>query len=260
MRTCDMVETSPQERLAILSELKDAITSYLEVNKNLSLNAIACRSNVSEPTLRRIKKGEVKTLPRINTIVDILSIIYKERNISSLIQKCGPHLKSYLSKVFSVLMDTEAAYENDTGLSKVLQDSTSYLIYKLAANRIGIKREQVQRNFGELGLKKLSDLERKGLVFEMVGSYHARTKSFCLDDDLFIQNFKSVADFIRIEEGPARGDNLFYNLSESVSEEGYQKIMAIQRQALKEIVSILNDKKFVGDKQAFVLSTVDYFK
>jgi predicted transcriptional regulator len=259
MRAFEVVETTPCQRQAIILELQECIKSFLVKNKHLTLNALSKKSSVSEPTLRRVRNAEIKTLPRVNTIVDILSTIYKERNISDLIKHCGPNLRAYLEKVFTVILESNAHYENDTGLSRELKNTTSYLIYKLAANRTGIKRELVCRLFGELGLRKLKDLERKGLVFEMIGSYHARTKSFSLDDELFRQNFQAVSEFIRVEDGPEKGDNLFYNLSESISEEGYQKILSIQRQALKEIVHILNEKEYAGDKPVFVLSSVDHF-
>tara|TARA_Y100000590_G_C15689811_1_gene1003009 strand:+ start:888 stop:1676 length:789 start_codon:yes stop_codon:yes gene_type:complete len=260
MKIQKLVEISKNAQGEILAELSTIIDNHLLRHQNLSLNGLALKSGVSEPTLRRVRKREIKTLPKITTILDILSCIYKERNISDLIPYCQPATKSYLSDVFSVILNEESPYENDKQLCRELKDNTSYLIYKLAACRIGIRKEDVEYFFGTLGKARAIEMEKKSLIFEMLGFYHARTKSFRLDNDQFITNFKSVAEFIRVEEGVKNKDNIFYNLSESISEEAYKEVMAIQKSALKEIVKIFNDKKYAGDRPAFVLSAVDFFK
>jgi len=259
MKTQTAVDICRNGQGVILKELSDVIEAYLLRNPRLSLNGLATKAGVSEPTLRRMRKQNIKTLPKINTILDLLSCVYKERNISDLIPYCPPATKEYLSDAFAVILNEESPYENDKLLCRELKDTTSYLIYKLAACRVGVKVEDIEYFFGVVGTTKAKELEKKSLIFEMLGFYHARTKSFRLDNDRFIPNFKAVADFIRVQDGVRKKDNLFYNLSESISEEGYKEVIEIQRKALKEIIDIFSNKKYAGDKPTFILSAVDYF-
>ena len=68
----DLAQT---QSLSVADHLRLIITQYLEKRPQLSVNGISKRCNVSEPTLRRIMSGKVKTIPQITTLLDILTYI-----------------------------------------------------------------------------------------------------------------------------------------------------------------------------------------
>lgn len=205
MKASHLCDLSSQEMIVLVDQLSAIIDDYLVKKPHLSLNALAKKCCVSESTLRRLRKRQVKTLPKIETVLDILTTVYSERNIQKIIETIDDPLESYLSRLFNVINQQKASYDYDASISKELKDTVAYLIYKLAANRTGVKKETVSEMFGNWGLQKLALLESKSLVYRMVGRYHARTKSFSLSDDLFIQNFQATAGFIRVELSTTKG-------------------------------------------------------
>lgn len=96
----------------ILDQLQDSILSYLNRNKNISLNGLAKRCAVSEPTLRRIKNGQIKTLPTLTTIVDLLCSLNKVDKIPALVEIYqGTPIGDFLAEHFSVLASGNFSYE-----------------------------------------------------------------------------------------------------------------------------------------------------
>ncbi len=242
----------------ILNQLQDSVLTYLSKNKNISLNGLAKRCSISEPTLRRIKNGQIKTLPTLTTIVDLLCSLNKVDKIPELIEIYkGSPIGEFLQEHFSVLSSTELSYEFNQELDEALRDNISYLVFKLSCNSAGVKRVKVQEMFGRLGTDKLDTLVTKGLIKPEGEVYRAAIEGFSLGHDTFVEHFKAVADFIKTGEIGPKKNNLFYNFSESVNEKGMREILQIQRTALKKIAKILNDDEFIGDIPLFVLSAID---
>lgn len=254
--------TQVSEQTPIASELQKLIKGHLSEHRNLSLNALSKRCRVSEPTLRRIVSGKIKTNPTLNTIVDILSSLSKETNITKLIELYPGPLADSLKENFGAVIGPEKYnYEYSEMLNRELDDPKRYLIFKLASNSSGVTRSKVRELFGELGDRKCDDLINLDLLHENWENNQrilkAKVEGFYLHNDLFKQNFKALADFIDTSPQLGEQKNLFYNLSESVNEQALRDILNIQRQALKRIVKILNDEKSRGELPVFVLNAID---
>ena len=87
----------------LITHLQTVIRSYLDQHTRISLNGLSKRCSVSEPTLRRIMNGQVKTAPTLTTVVDILSTIGKESRLSKLIDMYpGPIAEGTFQKKVSV--------------------------------------------------------------------------------------------------------------------------------------------------------------
>lgn len=250
----------PQNESSVVIELKQIIQSYLDEHQRISLNGFSKKCQVSEPTLRRIMSGKVKTTPTLTTIIDILSTISKENRLPELIELYPGIIGDTLKQSFGLLSE-ETPYEFSTELNELLRDEQSYLIFKLAANSIGVKRNRIKELFGILGEQKLDELISRDLVYEkLVGSDRvafSRVEGFSLTHELFINHFKACANYINTSTQQSSRNNLFYNLSESVNESARREILTIQLQALKRIMTILNDDKSRGSLPLFVLSAID---
>jgi hypothetical protein len=249
-----------QDEPSVVEELKLIIQSYLDEHQRVSLNGFSKKCQVSEPTLRRIMSGKIKTTPTLTTIVDILSTISKENRLPELIALYPGVIGNTLKQSFA-LLNEETPYEFSTELNEILRDEQSYLIFKLAANTNGVKRNGIKELFGIIGEQKLDDLIARDLVYEkLVGVDRVaftRIEGFSLSHDLFINHFKACANYINTNTQQAARNNLFYNLSESVNENARREILTIQLQALKKIMNILNDDKSRGNLPLFVLSAID---
>lgn len=250
------IEESP-----IVAQLREAIKSYLDEHRRVSLNGLSKRCQTSEPTLRRIMSGKVKTAPTLNTVLDILSTLSKESSIPKLVEMYPGPIADSLKENFGLLIEPEYKYESSEILNKELADEQKYLIFKLAANSAGVKRVTVRELFGLVGEEKVDELISKDLLTESVVNQErilkTKVEGFALSHDLFVKNFKAVANYIDTQPKLGKQDNLFYNLSESLNDQGLKEILNIQRQALQKMIKILNDPKFSGELPVFILSAID---
>lgn len=246
------------ENNLILDELQTNIRTYLDKNTRISLNGLSKRCAVSEPTLRRIMNGKIKTLPMLSTIVDILCTLNKADSVNDLISIYdGTPIGEFLSNNYNVLSEANFNYEFSAELNNALRDNVSYLIYKLSANRSGVKTQKIEQVFGHHGLEKLKNLHNLKLVTIDNNVIRSVAEGFSLSHDQFTPHFKAVADFIKTEQSQVQKKNLFYNFSESINEQAQKDILSIQKTALKKITKILNDDNNSGDIPLFVLSAID---
>lgn len=246
------------ENNLILEQIQGSVRTYLDKNKRISLNGLSKRCAVSEPTLRRIMNGRIKTLPMLSTIVDILCTIHKVDSLNELIEIYrGTELGDFLNNNFNVLSESNFDYEFSVELNEALRDDVSYLIFKLAANRTGVRTSKIEKLFGHHGVEKLKTLKNLNLIKIEGGIIKTVVEGFSLSHDQFIPHFKAVADFIKAEQSNVQKKNLFYNFSESVNEAALKEILSIQKSALKKITKILNDDQHAGDLPLFVLSAID---
>ena len=242
-----------------LAHLQSILVNYLAASSNLSLNGLSKRCAVSEPTLRRIKKGHVKTLPSITTIVDLLSYISRETETKKIIEAFpGPiaeHIKDKAQQIEEV-----KNLEFSEVLSKSLKDPIKYVLYKLASNPCGITSEKAAELFGSYGERQLSVLSSEELVELKGAAYFAKIKHFALSNDVFVDHFKTLADFIKPHKhASARREYspIFSNYSSSINKQAYSEILRVQRAAQRKIARILSDEKSSGDIPTFVLNAID---
>ncbi|MBT7609836.1 MAG: hypothetical protein HN576_08770 [Bacteriovoracaceae bacterium] len=246
------------ENNLILEQLQSNVRSYLDKNKRISLNGLSKRCAVSEPTLRRIMNGKIKTLPMLSTIIDILCTLNKADSVNELITFYeDTPIGEFLSNNYSVLSESNFNYEFSAELNEALRDNVSYLIYKLSANRKGVTAQKIEKLFGHHGMDKLKYLHSLNLVTIKLDIVRSVTEGFSLSHDQFIPHFKAVSDFIKTEQSQVQKKNLFYNFSESINEQAHKEILSIQKAALKKITKILNDDSNSGDTPIFILSAVD---
>jgi hypothetical protein len=246
------------ENNLILNELQTNIRTYLDKNTRVSLNGLSKRCAVSEPTLRRIMNGKIKTLPMLSTIVDILCTLNKADSVNDLISIYdGTPIGDFLTNNYNVLSEANFNYEFSTELNDALRDNVSYLIYKLSANRSGVTSQKVEQIFGHHGMEKLKNLHNLKLITINDNIAKSVAEGFSLSHDQFTPHFKAVADFIKTEQSQVQKKNLFYNFSESINEQAQKEILSIQKTALKKITKILNDENNAGEIPLFVLSAID---
>ena len=240
-------------------QLQEILLAYLESRPNLSINGLAKRCAVSEPTLRRIKKGQLKTLPEITTIIDLLCYISKEKDARKIADHFPGPLSDYL-KAYAPQIDALVEIEVSHTLTQTLRDSTKYIIYKMSVNSMGVSMDKVVDLFGRHGESQLMSLIHDDLVEERNGRYYGKIQYFSLTNDVFVEHFKAVADFIKphkLSNASNSYSPLFINYSAGLTKKAYKEILRIQRAALKKIRKVLVDKNSEGPIPTFYLSALD---
>ena len=246
------------ERDDLISQLHQLINTYLEKYPQVSLNALATRSNIPVSTLRRISLGQQKSDIAPHTVLNITSYLLKEKNLTDLLKKVDPVIKEYLEKHFGQFIFASEQRVYDVDLNTYLQDQHRYFIYKLAANHNGTTLMEVMELFGRQGETKVTEMKGLGLLIEDAGRLHAKDKDFSLDLKVASSHLPELVRFYK-PETLGQGLNLFYSLSESMSEEAVTEIKNIQREAAKQIAAIMDDKNKKGSIPYFTVNLAETF-
>ncbi|MCB0411111.1 MAG: hypothetical protein KDD22_01210 [Bdellovibrionales bacterium] len=239
-------------------QLAKILNQHLEKNPHLTLNGVSKRCRVSEPTLRRIVKSQIKTLPNATTALDILTYISRTDDISEIIKTYPGPIAEFLKESFSALIEEGSNTQYSSRLNEILSDPSKFLIYSLASGRRGVDEDTVKRLFGCSGVSKLEEMVLEKALFKKGEAFYAESGNISMDHRLFKSTFKATADFIKPEKlVAAQGNNVFGNLIESVNLNAYKELVKIQQKALRKCVQILNDSNSQGDIPVFVLGAVD---
>lgn len=254
-----------QENISVNSQLKILIDAYLTKHSGLTLNALAIRCGVPATTMRRLmqkeSEKEQKSELAPHCVLSLTSYLFKEKKISTLLKKIDGPIAELLNRCFDqfIFEEETSSHVLDVDLNKIFQDKTSYLIYKLAANQCGTSLTEIKNIFGLLGLNKLNDLIELNLIIpdkKNAEKLHAKEKNFSVDLSLAHQLTHSLVDFYKPEEVDA-GLNLFYSLSEGMSEEGIKKIKEVEKEAVKKIYDLMNHKNLQGNIPYFAVVMSD---
>ncbi len=237
-------------------QLKQIVDDYLRSHPSLTLNALATRSNTSATTLRRIVSQGSKSEVSPHVVLSIVSYIYKEKRISTLLKVTTGSIKETLEKHFSSFIFENTEHTYDEELNRQLSDKTSYLIYKLAANRSGVLVDEISVYFGKSGIQKAEELKEKGMIHQIGDHFHARDKNFTLDLSIAKKHIGALVDFYKINR-VSEGKNLFYSMSESVNEQTITEIKNIKKEAIKKIQNLLSDPKSNGQVPYFSIFLSD---
>jgi hypothetical protein len=245
-----------ERSMNVIDELQSELHNYFEQHPHMSINALALKSGVGATTIRRFKSKTIKGDPAPHTVLNILSAMTNEKSLIKLIKMHNGKIGDLLKGTFGPYVDNSMDHTYDTDLNWELKDGIKYFIYKMAANRSGITSMWVGQVFGKLGLERLRELEDSGVIYYENKNYHAKEKNFSMDVFTAAKHLPELVRFYKPEQ-IEKGRNIFYTLSESINEEGIQKIKAIQKEAVNKIYQILNANEFHGDIPFFTLNLSD---
>ncbi len=251
------VSDSTVRHQSVLDQLSDIINDYLAANPRVSLNGLSKRCKVSEPTIRRIAKKQVKTVPTVSTILDLLTTIDRNQNVKEVINNHPGPVAELVREALPHLDEQEPEYSQ--ALNDQLKDPVKYLIYKLSLNKMGICRDRVRKMFGDHGLRELDALVQLDVINKRAGRYYSSCKNFTGSFENFVEHFRTCTSFIKPEKVVERQplNPLFVNASESVSVESYREIAKVQRAAFKKISQIIQSDTEKGPIPLLYLCALD---
>ncbi len=238
----------------LIRSLTEMISMYMSRNSQLTLNALAARSNVPVTTLRRLMSGQQKNEVAPHSVLNIVSYVLREKNLSTILEKAEPSIADFLRKHFgNFVFATGGTHSYDCDLNIELKDESKYLIYKLAANHSGTDFMTIVENFGAHGKKKADEMIKDGLLKEEEGRLHAREKNFSLDLSIAAQHLPALVQFYK-PTTIAQGRNSMFSMSESLNEIAIAEIKKIQRECVQKIHSIMNDSDYFGHIPYFTIN------
>lgn len=242
----------------LISQLTELINTYLGKYPQVSLNALATRSNIPVSTLRRISLGQQKSEIAPHTVLNLTSYLLKEKNLSSLMGKVDPVIKEYLERHFGQFIFGAEKRVYDVDLNSYLKDQHRYFIYKLAANHRGTNLMEVMELFGRQGEAKVEEMIEFGLLIEDGETLHAKDKDFSLDLEVASAHLPELVRFYK-PETLGLGLNLFYSMSEAMTKEAITEIKNIQREAANKIAAIMDNENNRGDIPYFTINLAETY-
>ncbi len=242
--------------MTLSEQLQDIVEGYFDRYPNMSINGLAQKSGVGATTLRRIVNGSNKGEPAPHVVLGLVSSISKEKSLPKLIGMFDGPIGELLGKTFAPYIEKDMPHEMDNDLNEVLTDQVAYFIYKLAANRKGTSRAQILDMYGKMGMDRLEKLISLNFIKDNDGELHATKKDFSLDVEIAAGHLPEMTKFYK-PHLVSEGNNLFYTLSETLTEEGIQKIKEIQKEAVKRVYDIMRSPFYEGDIPYFTLQLCD---
>ncbi|MBF0363737.1 MAG: hypothetical protein HQK49_22145 [Oligoflexia bacterium] len=234
----------------LVYELKTLIEGYLQKHPSLSVHAFSKKCHVATSTLRRILTMETREDPAPSTILGIVSAISKETNIQKLKKMYDGEIGKVFEKRYPAI---QINYSVD--LVDILQDREAYVICKLAANRAGVTREELTHLLGNPVNNKIDDLLEQKILIEDNNKLFKKP-GLSLPEDLSLKHLPELIRFVN--KGSRYVDkNLYMSLSQSISKDAYMEIGKIQSEAVKKILSIINNDNNIGEIPFFFVSIVD---
>ncbi len=237
----------------LINSLQLMINSYMSRNPQLTLNALAQRSNIPITSLRRLVGGGQKSEIAPHSVLNLVSYILRERNISKLIAKLDLSIASFLKRHFGNFIFVAETNNNDPDLDLELRDQTKFLIFKMAQNHNGVDLETLTENFGILGTKKIEEMVSDGLLTLLGERLHAVNKNYKINTQLVADHLPALVQFYKPELSK-EGMNYFAQLNESLNPQAIEKIMAIQKCCLEEIQKIISNVESLGEIPYFYLN------
>lgn len=252
-------EVSAQSKSSVSEILRAMVKEYMVLHPRVTVQSLASRAQVPVTTLRRFLQEETKTEVAPHTVLNLCAYMKREKNVAKLLNLLPVELKEHLEKVFGSFV-FEGAQERvfSLDLNEVLKDRTNYFIYKLAANHKGTDWSEIQELFGAMGVKKTQTLvEMKVLIVEndIIKAAH---QDFSLDLKTAATHLPELVSLYK-PESLARGLNLMYSLSESLSEEAIKEVKDIQREAAKATHAIMSNPKKQGHIPYFTINLCETF-
>ena len=84
----------------LTQELKNCMEDYFNNYPNMSINGLSKRAQVGATTLRRILSLSLKGNPNPKTVLNLMSVLTKKKDIELIIKVSPPLTKKYLNESF----------------------------------------------------------------------------------------------------------------------------------------------------------------
>lgn len=245
-----------KKNMTVTEQLQGMVCNYLDSHPNISINGLAKRSGVAATTIRRLINQETKKSIAPHTVLNLVSSITKEKRLGKLLTMFDGELGELLKDNFSAFADEAVDASFDQKLNDVLNEPIAYFVYKLCSNRTGVAQEFIEEVFGKVGLQKAMALQDLELIEENEGVFKSTEKNFSLDISIAAKHLPELVKYFKPDQIELK-KNMFYSLSESVSEEGIQKIKEIQKEAVQKTYQVMQSPFYEGEIPYFTVQVCD---
>lgn len=245
---------------SLARELQSLVENHLRQAPHLSLNGLSKRCGVTEPTLRRIAKGQLKSKPSASVLAKLLEYLTKSSDVAVWRERYPGPIADCINEILPASPHSTVDMQFSNQLNERLKHPTTFLIYSLAATANGLKPSTAAELFGDFGVKLAKELVDEGWLVIKDDRYFAKIENFTLGHDHFLTQFKALANFIkvnRIHDTQADLSPNHHMMTNGVSPDAYRKIRRIQKRAIKQMAELMFAPENQGPLPVFLLLALD---
>jgi hypothetical protein len=223
-------------------------------NQKIGMRMLSTSMGLHTKTLDRLMINQHK--PSYQTLIKIYSYIYKQPQIPLLIEMVPGSVKAEILRLSP--NRPEILISNDLATDYLKKNDIALLIYAHCGSG-AISRKAVTKRFGDYGIKCLEELIRLDLIEEGPKDHYKIGKcQIHLDPQLLKKlSVLFIETQFRPENSELRTENYLGFLTESISEEAYQKILLLERAHFEEKIKIIDNPKNRGEVMFFSATFTD---
>tara|TARA_Y100001970_G_C14137859_1_gene805360 strand:+ start:147 stop:632 length:486 start_codon:yes stop_codon:yes gene_type:complete len=117
----------------LTQELKNCMEDYFKNYPNMSINGLSKRAQVGATTLRRILSLSLKGNPNPKTVLNLMGVLTKKKDIEHIIKSSPPLIKKYLHESFRIYLIKQKSEDTN-------EDPQSYYALSESLNEDGINK------------------------------------------------------------------------------------------------------------------------
>lgn len=227
--------------MSALTDLKAAISKWLDSRKSANLSLLAKHCGVSYPTVRRIASGEGE--PSLEVALAIAGIVMPAEEQEQFLAKHYPAFSKYLQQVVPGNKDYP------TELHEFLTSKEHALIIAMVTSENGATLDEVQDQLGFEGIRAVKNLIDSGWLIEGDnGALKAKDNVFSVKNPAVAMKQIALWAGIYDTENLKRPWVASYSfLTEKLNKSGVNALNQLDQEYMKKRLSIMRDEKFRGE-------------
>lgn len=246
---------TPSIILQVNRDIGSALTRFK--NQKIGLRVLSVNMGLHVKTLDRLLIEKHK--PSYQTLIKIYSHLYNERDLSKLLKLIPTNIKDEINRLSPNKI--EILIEDQAAIQYLKRNDLALTLYGLCGSGT-MSSAMVKKRYGEYGLDCLNKLVQFELLNEAPkGHFHIGKRQIHLDPEILKKlGLNLVEQHFRHENADMRTENYLGFLTESISEESYQKLLVMERQHFEEKIKLIDDPKNRGTVRIFSTSFIDQIK
>jgi transcriptional regulator with XRE-family HTH domain len=244
-----------------LSKLKQVVSTDLErklkeySNRKVGIRLLAQKMDLNSRTLTRLLEKENR--PTYQTLLKIYHHIYQTIEFS-ILEKSAPTI--VIKEIIKHCPDikNQVSYNLPKIDNELLYDRCFSEIY-IHAGCGAISKEFIQFRFGVIGLETLEKMiELQAIILTRNGQYAIGPNQPRFSAEIIKRMGISITEkYSDTDKGEIAGSNFSGFYAEGLTEEAYDKWLAIDERAFKEKIQVTKENKNKGNFKVFTYMVTD---
>lgn len=237
------------------SELKQLVNDWINAKENRNVSSLARGAGVSENCIRRVLNNN--SMPITENLRKIILFIKGTDTNKNIISSLMPSLQNHFKFELSYLSFEEIGdYLNILEIEAILKDFPHQFVFERSSMDPGISVTEINEMFGSYADTIIENLSKSNLVSDTDGiikcNQNYKNHSF---STIYYKNLSTqmIQNFYKTDSAI----NYLFFQNESVSKNGYAKVMDIIEDSSKKVMAAIKDNP--GDIPLAVIHCMDTF-